>query len=308
MKRISNLPTTLLTLALCHVFTACEKPFNEEEGQNKETHGNGNIEIKFRSLSTDQGTFENEEDTNQSRAASMTPITQLCTRITLAIFDSESGEKVANINQEKSDKTFGNITANLNKGKYAITVIAHNGEGNATISSPAKITFKDNKVTDTFYYYGELDVSDDTNYDLTLKRAVAMFRLVVKDPTPQVIHNMKFYYTGGSSTFDATTGYGCVNSKQTEIRTVTNDAHSGESSYDIYTFPHNDERKLKIEVSALENATSTQATYARTFENITMTRNHIRRLLGYFYGEDPETGRGFGMTTTDEWEYDDQEY
>ena len=58
----------------------------------------------------------------------------------------------------------------------------------------------------------QMDIEDDATYDVTLKRAVGKFRLVVKDETPKTIKQMKIYYTGGSSTFDATTGYGCVNS------------------------------------------------------------------------------------------------
>lgn len=44
-----------------------------------------------------------------------------------------------------------------------------------------------------------------------------MFRLVIKDEIPEQAKKIKFYYTGGSSTLNAKTGYGCVNSKQTEI-------------------------------------------------------------------------------------------
>ena len=47
-------------------------------------------------------------------------------------------------------------------------VIAHNGEGAATITSEEKVTFPNNKVTDTFYYYGDLVVtSEKQSYDLT---------------------------------------------------------------------------------------------------------------------------------------------
>lgn len=307
MKQSNYPQATLLALALCCcAFTACEKPFNGESQEEVTTKGD-KVKITFRSLSTNQASF-NTDGTQNSRAVTATPITDICNRISLAIFDSDSGDKVASLNQEKGDKSFGNITVNLAKGRYLLTVIAHNGEGNATISSPSKITFKDNKVTDTFYYYGEFDATDAANYDLTMKRAVAMFRLVMKDHTPQAVHNIKFYYTGGSSTFDSTTGYGCVNSNQTEMRATASTAYSSESTYDIYTFPHEDARKLKIDVSALENATATQALYKRTFENVAIERNHITRYSGFFYGETPETGRNFGMTTTDEWEYDDYEY
>lgn len=74
---------------------------------------------------------------------------------------------------------------NLTKGKYAVLVVAHNGDGNATLSNPEKVTFKNNKITDTFYYYKVIDVEEDSNFDMTMKRVVAKFRLVVKDPTPR---------------------------------------------------------------------------------------------------------------------------
>ena len=73
-------------------------------------------------------------------------------------------------------------------------------------------------MTDTFYYYGDLVVTSEVqSYDLTLTRAVAMFRMVLTDDEiPSTVTKFKFYYTGGSSTFSPSAGYGCVNSKQKE--------------------------------------------------------------------------------------------
>ena len=72
------------------------------------------------------------------------------------------------------------------------------------------------------------------SYDLTLTRAVAMFRMVLTDEEiPSTVTKFKFYYTGGSSTFSPSAGYGCVNSKQTEIRPVADDG-----TYEIFTLPH----------------------------------------------------------------------
>ena len=79
------------------------------------------------------------------------------------------------------------------------------------------MTFPNNKVTDTFFYYGDLVVgTEKQSYDLTLTRAVAMFRLVLTDDEiPSTVAKLKFYYLGGSSTFrltadpdwDAVNGY-----------------------------------------------------------------------------------------------------
>lgn len=273
---------------------------------NGETPKGSYVKITFSNFSVDQTAFGNTGTEGQSRAA--TSLKDACTRVSLAIFDSDTQEKLKTISQTSSEKDFGKITINIAKGKYDVVVIGHNGEGNCTITSPTKTTFKDNKVTDTFYYYGELDANENGSYSITMKRAVAMFRLIVKDTTPQTIHNMKFYYTGGSSTFDATTGYGCVNSKQTEMRTVASTAYTGESSYDIYTFPHSDGRALKIEVSALTSATATSADYIRTFEDVDITRNFVTRYTGDFFGNESGAGRDIQLSTDDQWNYDDYEY
>lgn len=302
-----NIITTLFLAFLC---ASCEKAaISEDESNDNEKPQKGEITVVFGTNDIDNAFANEQYDSQQSRTT--TPIKDLCTRINLAIYVSDDAtkiKKIKSINQDKSDASFGQIKTSLAKGSYTIVVVAHNGEGNATMTSPSKISFKDNKVTDTFYYYGDIEVDDNTKFDLTLKRAVAMVRLVVKDNTPTNIHNMKFYYTGGSSTFDAKTGYGCMDSKQTEIRTVPNSAYTSESTYDIYTFPHAENKKLKIKVSALEKASPSKATYGRTIDDVSIKRNYITRYSGYFYGEDPSTGRGFNMTTDDEWQYDDYEY
>ena len=159
-------------------------------------------------------------------------------------------------------------------------VIAHNGEGSATISSTEKVTFPNNKVTDTFYYYGDLVVTSEVqSYDLTLTRAVAMFRLVLTDDEiPSSVAKFKFYYTGGSSTFSPSAGYGCVNSKQTEIRTVAD----GATTFDIYTLPHTEDDILtKLTVTALDANDNTIK--ERIFENVPVTRNQITRYTGVFF-------------------------
>lgn len=199
---------------------------------------------------------------------------------------------------------------NLTKGKYAVLVVAHNGDGNASLSNPEKVTFKDNKITDTFYYYKVIDVEEDSNFDMTMKRVVAKFRLVVKDTTPEDVKTMKFYYTGGSSTFNALTGYGCVNSKQTELRSVKESAYTEESYYDIYTFPHDPEesKKLKVDISALSSASSSSALFSKTISNVAISPNKFICYKGYFFSADPDNSHEFTLSTTDEWQYEENEY
>ena len=286
--------------------SACDKPVVDGGNeQNNPAKNEGDIRIRLNARGIDSASFENETPASRSSDGELKDV---CKRVTLAFFDSDNN-KIITASESISDKNFGQFDININEGTYTIVVIAHNGTANPTITSPEEIKFASNKVTDTFYYCGEIEVVDDQDYNITLKRATAMFRLVVKDKTPSVVKQMKFYYTGGSSTLNAATGYGCVNSKQTEYRDIPSTARNGESEYEVYTFPHEGNKKLKFEISAL-NGTSTSSAplYVRTIEDVEMRRNMISQYSGYFYGEDSEGGRGFDIRIDDTWTQEDYEY
>ena len=196
-----------LLIALALLVAACEKPVLDEDI------------VSMKEANVILHMTQYEQESFGTRAA--TDITELCSRLNIAIFDAD-GTKVKTVAQKEGDASYGTVALTLAAGTYQLVVIAHNGEGSATISSTEKVTFPNNKVTDTFYYYGDLVVTSEVqSYDLTLTRAVAMFRLVLTDEEiPSTVTKFKFYYTGGSSTFSPSAGYGCVNSKQTEIRAV----------------------------------------------------------------------------------------
>ena len=276
-----------LLIALALLVAACEKPvFDEDIVSMKEA----NVILHM---------TQYEQEWFGTRAA--TDITELCSRLNVAIFDADC-TKVKTVAQKEGDTGYGTVALTLAAGTYQIVVIAHNGEGSATITSTEKVTFPNNKVTDTFYYYGDLVVTDSKqSYDLTLTRAVAMFRLVLTDDEiPSTVSKFKFYYTGGSSTFSPKDGYGCVNSKQTEIRTVVD----GVTTFDIFTLPHTEDDVLtKLTVTALDANDNTVK--ERIFENIPVTRNQITRYTGSFFGSggSGQTSDGtFRLTADPDWD------
>ena len=264
----------LMFFFLALLLAACEKPVIDDEDfvATKDT----NVILHFTQ-------YQQEAFTR-----SATDITNLCSRLNIAIFDAE-GTKVKTVAQKEGDASYGTVALSLAAGTYRLVVIAHSCDGSATITSTEKVTFPNNKVTDTFFYYGTLVVTDALqSYDLTLTRAVAMFRLVLTDDEiPSTVAKLKFYYLGGSSTFSPKDGYGCVNSKQTEIRPVSTDG-----IYEIYTLPHTEEDVLtKLTVTALDE--NGNIIKERTFENIPITRNQVTRYTGSFFGS------GGGNSTND---------
>ena len=282
-----------LFIALAVLVAACEKPILDEDVVSmKEAN------VILHMTQYEQEAFGNSGNRAATRAA--TDITELCSRLNIAIFDAE-GTKVKTVAQKEGDASFGTVALTLAAGTYQLVVIAHNGEGSATISSTEKVTFPNNKVTDTFYYYGDLIVTSEVQtYDLTLTRAVAMFRMVLTDDEiPSTVTKFKFYYTGGSSTFSPSAGYGCVNSKQTEIRPVADDG-----TYEIFTLPHTEEDVLtKLTVTALD--TNDNTVKERVFENVPVTRNQVTRYTGSFFGNggSGQTSDGtFRLTADPDWD------
>ena len=296
-----------MLLALTLLLAACEKPVIDED---LVATKNANVILHF--VQFEQCSFGDDVTSlpyrggagvgSVTRAA--TDITELCSRLNIAVFDAD-GTKVKTVAQKESDANFGTVGLTLTAGTYRLVVIAHNCDGSATITSTEKVTFPNNKVTDTFYYYGDLVVTDaKQSYDLTLTRAVAMFRLVLTDESiPSNVAKLKFYYLGGSSTFSPKDGAGCVNSKQTEIRSVPSGSPAG-MSFEIFTLPHTEDDVLtKLTVTALDANDNTVK--ERTFENVPVTRNQVTRYTGSFFGNGGtgQTSDGtFRLTADPDWD------
>ena len=242
MKKKTYALVASFLMMLVVTLTSCEK-FALDETSTDPHDANANVTFHV-SMGKNQSTEFNTKaaDTNAI------PLEKVCSRLSLGIFD-EIG-KVKTLNTLSTDKGFGNLSVALDEGEYRVVIIGHNGAGNCTISSPEKIKFSNNKLTDTFYYYGRLNItSEETEETIELKRAVAQFKIHITDSViPANARSIKFYYTGGSSTLDATSGYGCVNSRQTEVFKLTKD----QRDYSVYTFPHEDSQGLNMKISILD--------------------------------------------------------
>lgn len=213
-------------------------------------------------------------------------LNEIASRLNIAVFDN-NGNRKKTASQQNDNENFGTVGLSLAEGNYSIVAVAHNGEGTATISTLDKLTFKNNKVTDSFLKTFNLEMTDEPHdpVNVTLERRVAMFRLVLTDSViPDDARQFKFYYTGGSSTLCPTTGYGNVNSRQTEYRLIEGNI------YEVYTFPHEEEGTLKMTVSALNEAGDVIG--EAVFEGVPVKVNHITTYTGSFFS----AGSAFSVT------------
>lgn len=280
-----------MTAMLAVAFISCEKV--ELPSTNNEKPQEDGVSISFTISNIEQVAFDN--GMVNTRAA----ITDLCSRITFAFFRDD--EKIKQVSQKASDNGFGNLTVSLPSGSYKFVVLAHNGTDNPTVTSLDKITFGNNgKLADTFYYYGELDATESKDVNLSLKRVVAMVRFIITDAVPADVKKMKFEYTGGSSSLNATTGLGCVKSQQEETFTVEEAAHTGQSQYEIYTIPHATDGTLKLTVKALMN--DDEEYKKQTFEEVPVTINKITKYTGKFFENTQKPGEiKISLQTDDKW-------
>lgn len=318
MKKKTYVWLASLLLMLVATLTSCEKFALDDSGTNSHD-ANANVIIhasvaKNNSTRTGSGEadYGDEEDGDEDgldegdEETEGKPLEDYCSRLSIAIFDGEEKVKTLNL---KAEDGYDDIGINLDAGKYRMVAIGHNGSGNCTISSPEKVKFYKNKMTDTFFYYGTFNVIDgeDTDDYILLNRAVAQFKVHITDATiPAEAHSIKFYYTGGSSTLDAVTGYGCVQSRQTESFKL----QEGKTDYSVYTFPREENKGLKMTINILDADAQSIKEYSK--EGVPVKRNNITQtnisikdhtISDPDQKEDGDSGKGnLGFTVNPDWE------
>ena len=303
MKKKTYVWLASLLLMLVATLTSCEKFALDDSGTNSHD-ANANVIIHASVAKNNSTGTRSEEEVEEIEGK---PLEDYCSRLSIAIFDGEEKVKTLNLTAEKDG--YDDIGINLDAGKYRMVAIGHNGSGNCTISSPEKVKFYKNKMTDTFFYYGTFNVIDgeDTDDYILLNRAVAQFKVHITDATiPAEAHSIKFYYTGGSSTLDAVTGYGCVQSRQTESFKL----QEGKRDYSVYTFPREENKGLKMTINILDADAQSIKEYSK--EGVPVKRNNITQtnisikdhtISDPDQKEDGDSGKGnLGFTVNPDWE------
>jgi hypothetical protein len=271
----------MIAAVLALIISGCEKPLLEDWGSVGDADGNVLLTVAA----------------NETRSV---PVGEVCTRLNVAVFDS-GGTKVKSVGQSSAESGFGNVRLSLPEGNYKLVVVGHNGTGSATITNVEKVTFPNNKVTDTFLYFGTLTVTGETQeLAITLTRCVAMLRLILDDSGGDSdIASLKFYYLGGSSTLSPLSGYGCVNSKQTEYR-----AWNEDGVYELYTVPHTAADVLtRLTITAYDASDNVVGEW--TLTDIPVTMNRVTEYSGDLFGGGGHSGDDIptgGITVDAEWD------
>ena len=276
MKKI--LFASFTSLLLVWVLASCEKAVIDDVNDGGTTKSNVVIRVS-----------DIETSWSGSDTRSMVNVSEVCSRLCFAVY--QNGTRVKYKNQAAGDDGFGVFSLELESGSYQVLVLAHSGNANPTTTNPAKLQFTNPEssngtgFTDTFYYYGNMEVSgNQTQLDISMKRATSMFCLVTSDTKPANVKKFQFYYEGGSGTLDATTGFGCVNSKQSVFVNLE-DSQTGEPlKFEMFTFLHAETGTVTFSVKAFD--ANEDVIYTKEFKDVPMQRNCITRYTGKFFAGD----------------------
>ena len=273
-----NLFTLLTTIVVGHVFLSCEKAVIDDVDDSGSKTSNVTIRVS-----------DIEAGWTGSETRAMVSVAEVCSRLCFAVY--QNGTRIKSKNQSTTDSDFGEFSLDLESGSYQVLVLAHSGNGNPTTTHPDKLQFTNpdssggTGFTDTFYYYGDMEVTGETTQlDINLKRATSMFRLTTSDTKPANIKKFQFYYEGGSGTLDATTGFGCVKSKQSVMVNLNDSQTDQPLQFDMYTFLHDETGKVSFTVKAF-NANE-DIVYTKEFNDVPMQRNCITQYTGKFFVND----------------------
>ena len=276
MKRVILSLSAVFALVVIIAVFSCEKAIISNENESGDANGNLKVTV-----------FEIEKTPFASLTRTVENASAVVTRLNFAVYDTD-GARLKQVNQELGKNAdFGTASFQLEEGTYQLVVVGHSSKSNPTMTNPAKIQFTNSTgYTDTFLFSDDVTIGGETvRKEVSLDRIVALCRFVVTDAFPADVRKMRFYYTGGSGAFNAATGLGTVNSKQT----MTFDVGAGQKQFDLFTFLHDQYGDIALKVTALDNADN--VLYERDFD-VPMEQNHITWLSGAFFG-----GSGSSSTT-----------
>lgn len=257
---------------LATLFTNCENPVITDDEGAEDPQGNLKVSI-----------YQIEQTPFAALTRAEAGIA--CSRLNFVVYD-EGGTRVKYVNQTSDMANFGTASFQLPEGDYQVVVLGHSSNGNPKSTDIKKINFSNSQgYTDTFLYYSQVTVTDEPeDLNISLERIVSLCRFEITDDYPGDVSKLRFYYTGGSGTLDATTGFGSVASKQELFFDVDPD----QKQFDLYTFLHDTEGTVHLTVTALDD--SDNVLYEREFD-VPMKRNQITWMTGAFF-----TGGGSGST------------
>ena len=227
---------------------------------------------------------DSEEQTTRATVAEYTSMKA----ITLAFYKSDGTEQYKTT-QFRSDATtyttFGEFSTTLPLGNYTLVVIGY-GQGSSThavtLTSPTTAAF-DDYVRETFSATQAVEVNSKTplNLTATLNRIMAKVSVISTDGRTAAANSVRVSFSGGSKSFNPTTGLATDNSGFSNTVVVNSVTAGNTTNVGNALFLTTDEQTMDITIETLD--ADDNVIYTATVPSVTLKRNRVTTLTGAMY-------------------------
>lgn len=222
----------------------------------------------------------------------------------VAVFDAESGKQACQpIQHDYKDYTtnsaaYPKFSVTLPYGRYRLLVLGYNGSRQCNVASVTRISWEGDYVPNTFYYCEEFTLDQNTSLEqtLTLKHAVAAFRVEAEDAIPSEMKKMRFSSTAGGTALNAKTGFATQNTGRTSDISVPEDS-IGKSNvmFTAYLFLPEEQINCNYNVQALGK--NDAILYGKTFSDVPLRIDYLTSWKGTFFETSEDVGFSFYWDT-----------
>lgn len=273
----------LLASGIVSMFLSCQSA-QEEASASQEQHS-----ISFTVKNYRQVSFDDLSGSADTRAVASNHPSTLA-HLLIVVFNAETGEQACSPiqhdqkNYEENNEAYPKFTLTLPYGHYRVLVLGYNGSQGCRITSASHISWENDYVPNSFYYCEDFTFDQNTSPDrkITLKHAVAAFRVETEDALPAELKKMRFSSTIGGTVLDATTGFTPQSTGRTSEIAVPADSLGKPGILTVYLFLPNEEENVgSYTVQALGK--NNDVLYEKRFSEVPMRINYMTLWQGKFF-------------------------
>lgn len=251
------------------------------------------VMVHVDAFSVEQGNFPETRGTAVGDYASLKALT--------LAFYRDNGTEVYKHTQFKSDAstytTFGEFSCSLGLGSYTMVVLGYGSDSEISLTSPTTAAYTADAVRDTFAATQEVTItnSEAKNLTATLNRIVSAIAIISTDERAATVTAIRTTLSGGSKSFNPTTGLatdnaGIVNRVTTTAIGVTQTAN--------YVFLASNEQTMNVTIETLD--ADNHVLFSKTINDVPVKINRLTRLTGAIYSPSASATAGsFELNT--EW-------
>ena len=207
--------------------------------------------------------------------------------ITLAFYTANGTEQYK-YTQLKDDNTtyttFGNFSCSLPMGSYTMVIVAcHISESSPfELTSLTAASYTGEHAFETFLAKETVNINSTSAVDIstTLQRIVSKLQIVSTDGKASDVTNIRMIFSGGSKSFNPTTGLATSNTGFTN--TVGSSVAIGSPTSSIgYLYLATDEQTMDVTIQTLDQTEN--VLFSKTVTNVPFKRNRVTILTGAMY-------------------------